>query len=421
MKQWHICEHATSHNEAGVVCGKGLRGGKPSHNICNVYCDSFTKSAKPTINGAHLQSVFPSPPAPAAAIIGSEAWGPRLWRKIFLRKNPDILFVQWVLAKLKEYRGCGCYDPAVAYVAAFPPVFGIGWFEWVWAWKNHVNRLLGKPMLSLQAARDIYFPARPENPARAIIVGRWFGLNMRSNARDSMRAAANRWGVDYVELTKSIAPRDPHGGSAAFAEKLQLDRHAAGYGQVLYLDADMIVRSDCPSPFDLVPIDAFGVVSSDQPGHENRQLATTTLKPIFAKLDMDFDPQVDHFNGGFYLFSPIFHSRVFEDARALASRESNRHWTCFEEGYMSAAIKDADCPVTRLPITYNRCGGPSREWWKPEMQDYIQHYAGGGTRDARMDATIWDLAPGMRIQADHGSAAESRSTAAAAHPESKAA
>jgi hypothetical protein len=317
-------------------------------------------------------------------IVFESHWGPPIWAHLHTVETCTRSYLMDAIARIPKAT-CDCYKLALAYIEA--NLHGDDVCpEFLYRFHNKANEHARKPTLSWEECRRRWAIALP-NPRRAIVVGNWFGDRMRPKCRESMQDASNRWGVEYVELTDPLS-----GTTSGFTEKLHLDQHAAAFDQVCYFDRDIIIRSDCPSPFDLVRVQSFGAVPSSQPGHDFTHVADAELKPVFDRHHVPFNPNRDHFNGGLYIFSPAVHGSIFSDARKIASYEQSRNWAVYEEGIVSLAAARSGIPLTRLSCEFNRCGGPARETWQPKMASMVQHYCGDHEqRDRRMDATIWQV------------------------------
>jgi hypothetical protein len=311
-------------------------------------------------------------------------WGAVGWARLFTAATPGRSLFNEVLASLPEL--CDCMDHAKAYISRVNPRLSpASWFDDLYDFKRSVCESLAQPSIDREAARVRW--GRMASPHRAMIVGNWYGDGILPNSRASMIAACRRWGIAFIELTSALLP-----GTDAFAEKLELEKHASGFDQVIYLDRDVVIRSDSPNPMDLVPVYQFGAVPSYQPDHDWRDTANAELRPLFEASGLRFAADTDHFNGGLYIFSPHVHSSIFEDARRMDAATPNRHWAVHEEGCVSLAAIRSGYAIKRLPMEFNRVGGPSRERWVPAMECFIQHYAGrDGRREERMERTIWKL------------------------------
>ena len=70
----------------------------------------------------------------------------------------------------------------------------------------------------------------------------------RPNSRESMIAAADRWGADFIS-----SDRKPLGDAYGVTfTKAYIDQLLIGYDQIAFFDADCIIRSDAPTPFTLI-------------------------------------------------------------------------------------------------------------------------------------------------------------------------
>ena len=248
--------------------------------------------------------------------------------------------------------------------------------------------LHGTSLLSYLIRRS-YDAARPQ---RIIPKGRAVAtLNVHNdwlphNFRESMRHAAQRWGAEFVEIRTPIVPwPDP------YWEKLNLDRHLTMYERVVYLDRDVVIRSDCPNLFELVPEEAFGYVPSEQPGHELVDIhIRPNMQELVDLLQLDFDYTRDYLNSGVMIFSPQRHKQVFSLARDLHPIPWKRNWVTVDQGLIALALKLAGVPVKVLPPEFNRCGDKVWNHWKPEIDDYVWHFCGRKTWE-KMANTIWKV------------------------------
>lgn len=125
----------------------------------------------------------------------------------------------------------------------------------------------------------------------------------RQNSKESMYAASKRWGVDFVAYTN----KDLGEGYGTTFNKAHLDFMAYGYDEMMYIDADCIIRSDAPNPFDLIKEEKIVAV---QNGNERIGNYLNTLNQHFGNLlrinqqrqmlDIIERPEI-YFNTGFML------------------------------------------------------------------------------------------------------------------------
>ena len=218
---------------------------------------------------------------------------------------------------------------------------------------------------------------------KAVITLNLYGDGMPENVRASQRAAAERWNVEYVEITCPI-----FGWHAPFLEKLHLDRHAAPYDRVVYLDRDVVVRADCPSLFDLVPLDRIGAVASEQEGHNLLFHIQPKMDSLCRLVGATMDYTTEYINSGVLVFNPHVHQPAFEAARCLHGISRERSWEVYDQGCLSLGIKWSGTLLHLLPTEFNRCGQRLWDYWTPRMDSYIWHFCGKKTW-AAMQETKW--------------------------------
>jgi Erv1 / Alr family len=85
--------------------------------------------------------------------------GPGLWDLLHTAKNPS----QDLIDRITKAIPCGaCRTHWLEYLAAHPPDFGAGWFEWTWAAHNAVNERIGNPIMTIDEARATWGVAREQ-------------------------------------------------------------------------------------------------------------------------------------------------------------------------------------------------------------------------------------------------------------------
>lgn len=228
------------------------------------------------------------------------------------------------------------------------------------------------------------------------------GNVLHTNSRASMEAAAARWGADYIEITEPFwtAPEGalPHWGKAQLAPWLD----ELGYTRAVYFDADILIRSDCPSLFDKVDPGYVGVVSNDQidgtlwqPGARNRYF--TALNWWARRFETDVPPMHEHVNTGVIVFEPKTHGLLFAKWRAAADTVKwRRQVTMIDQAAFSVLLSQlhgevhGDGERTLLPMQFNtlvyrhdliRSTGL--------MQTYVYHFTGNNKE--RLPSTQWSV------------------------------
>lgn len=125
------------------------------------------------------------------------------------------------------------------------------------------------------------------------------------NVRDSHLAAARRWGAEYRELT---APSDD-----VFWDKHMALARVTDAERLLWIDGDVIVREDCPSPFEHVDETSVAAVRCfQQPNPEAVEIARDWWRPVVEHMDIEVKlHQSTYVNGGFIVCTPAYHGDLF--------------------------------------------------------------------------------------------------------------
>jgi hypothetical protein len=181
------------------------------------------------------------------------------------------------------------------------------------------------------------------------------------NAKASVEAAAKRWGVELVEIKNRLYARD------WFAAKFRIGPYVDD--RALFLDADVVIRSDCPSPFDVVPESDFGAVANFQDGmidHEKYQRPSWELACRMLGMAKPYDVG-QYINAGLILFS----KRHLPTLDYLDRRCTNTDGVN-EQAAWSVMLADEN--TTYLPKEWNRVGPAV---WKsgPDMKALVYHFA----------------------------------------------
>lgn len=191
----------------------------------------------------------------------------------------------------------------------------------------------------------------------------------RPNSRESIESAAKRWGCEIVEVKDYLGAGNP------FAAKFRIDQFCGPGDRCLYLDADMLIRSDCPSPFDLVPVHKIGAVLNGQ-GDTHNGVPETYQRPSWERACKMLNIQrkysdAEYINGGMILFSDSMGHGAC--ARSLCNCITDTKGVN-EQAAWSVAIASLGL-AHYLPRTFNRIG--PAVWERGDaMADFIWHFAG---------------------------------------------
>lgn len=204
------------------------------------------------------------------------------------------------------------------------------------------------------------------------------------NGRNSQIAAAQRWGATYIELTSSEVP--------GYQGKIHYDKKLPD-GRFVWMDNDVMIRSDCPSPFEVVPEGKFGLVRAHHPSHGGATPIVEEKLPKWLKragVPGEHDIKKEYCNTGFYVFDLPYHRPVFDKARELAKDHWDENWWIADQGMMYAAMKLLDFERCYIPPMFQHNGSDLWYGWTPTMNKLGFHFCGPINQWIAGNKTVWD-------------------------------
>jgi len=194
-----------------------------------------------------------------------------------------------------------------------------------------------------------------------------------------MQAYAERIGADFKVIdTLSVFPvhqawqvRGVCGKRASW-EKLRMGEFLETYDRAIFIDADAVIREDCPSLFDIVPEDSFAGYN-EVPWHPT-DIMVDRIKRIadFYGLVPPLHDGTQYLNSGVLVASKI-HRDVFKVPKL--EYKTPLH----EQDYINLQLLYKKIKVFRLPWQYHCLvtdgWGPKEA--APKEQAFIRHYASG--------------------------------------------
>jgi len=180
--------------------------------------------------------------------------------------------------------------------------------------------------------------------------------------RPTIESYATRTGSDLVVIDQvKESTTTPH------YEKLQLGRLLTKYRRIVYLDADLIVRDDCPDLFKVVPEDHVGLFNEAPYVEDDLGLTMREASKVFRIPLKDWDG--DYYNTGVMIIS-----RMHRDLFTKPVTQNIYHH--FEQSYLNLRIQQTHTRVHRLDYRYNRIKALDRHLGEHRLNSYIIHYAG---------------------------------------------
>ena len=173
--------------------------------------------------------------------------GRRAWSLLWSRNNPDK---QWFdeIWKKNIPQGCSCKKDADSLLSKCPPRLDSeeSWFAWKHEFHNLVNAKLNKPTVSLDRARMLWRNERPATDRQRAIVTVANGpefVEVLKLTRPAMQAYADRVNADLIDLDNDTEDWGP-------MEKFRTWHFAKQYDEVLFVDADCLIKPNAPNIFE---------------------------------------------------------------------------------------------------------------------------------------------------------------------------
>lgn len=164
----------------------------------------------------------------------------------------------------------------------------------------------------------------------------------RPNSRESMESAASRWGADFI----AVRARPFGNDFGPTYTKVFLDEYASGYDEIVFFDADCIIRSDTPTPFTLIIPEKIRAVQNgnERIGNYQNTLAQHNYNLLRInqqqKLLEHIDNVNEYFNTGFLLTNIQTLRKLCHLVRCiLPEMYADRHNPIYEQALFNYAAR----------------------------------------------------------------------------------
>lgn len=146
------------------------------------------------------------------------------------------------------------------------------------------------------------------------------------------------------------------------------------FDRIAFMDADMIIRDDCPSLFDVVPEDQFGIFNEGE--YTPRAMCIREVQKVF-NVDIKNWDGVTYYNTGVFVCSKQ-HRFIFNIAEQIKPLRN----AFGEQTYLNMKIMANPNQVKVFPLSYkfNRLSIMDRILGMTRLDSYIIHYAGDGDK-----------------------------------------
>jgi len=154
---------------------------------------------------------------------------------------------------------------------------------------------------------------------------------------------------------------------------LEIKKILESVDRVLMLDADILIRPDCPNLFDLIPEDKVGSVKENVGSRKDtRNNLIDVVQQLWGNVGWDY-----YTNAGVFMLSAQ-HKNIFDPHKG-------EYWCQFGNGdvHMGYNVAKYKHEVYELPFQLNHMTPWSDEWngYANRFDSHIIHYAGEGVFD----------------------------------------
>jgi hypothetical protein len=182
-------------------------------------------------------------------------------------------------------------------------------------------------------------------------------------AEPFFNAYADKCGADLLVLKELPPLPSPHWAKFSIHELLKKQ-----YDRIAFIDADIIIRPDTPSLFDLVPEDQFGIFNEG-----TYMPRAVCIREVMKVHDVKLPKWngKDYYNTGVMVVSKQ-HRHIFTVSAAIKPLRNSFG----EQTFLNLKIMNSDVKVFSLPYKFNRMSHLDRIIGVSRLDSYLVHYAG---------------------------------------------
>jgi lipopolysaccharide biosynthesis glycosyltransferase len=177
------------------------------------------------------------------------------------------------------------------------------------------------------------------------------------------RNYAEKIGAKFVLMTS------PTSAANVYYEKFHMHDLLGEYDRAIILDADVIVRNDCPSLFEVVPEDKIGMYDEHALAtEEEKRVHRDVMREAFSLLGARPFKATSFYNGGV-----IVASRAHRDAFRKPKEVAMRYW---DQPAINIGIQREGIQVHDIGYNFNRMPYVDGRVPGSRLDCYVVHYAG---------------------------------------------
>lgn len=197
-------------------------------------------------------------------------------------------------------------------------------------------------------------------------------------------AYAEKCDAELIVLTKCETVPTAHWLKFACYDLLKKE-----FDRIAYIDADIIIRDDAPSLFDVVPEDEFGIFNEG--AFTQRSICIYEVLKVYKIEDFQYDGST-YYNTGVFVASRR-HRHIFKVVEQILPLRNSFG----EQTFLNMKIMMSKEKVFPLHYNFNRMSIMDRATGVSRLGSYFIHYAGDGDRlfdKLDRDITAWKEANG---------------------------
>ncbi len=184
------------------------------------------------------------------------------------------------------------------------------------------------------------------------------------NVKPSFEAYADKVDADLIVLKQGQGNfPSPHWWKLAIYEFLKKD-----YKRLIYMDADIIIRPDCPNLFEVVPENEMALFNEGR--FTPRSICIYEAQVKYGNFKTKYDG-MSYYNTGVMVISRE-HRHIFKPV----NEPINLRWAFGEQTYLNYRILNTGVKVHELDCKFNRLSIMNKWLGVSRLDSYIVHYAG---------------------------------------------
>ncbi len=191
----------------------------------------------------------------------------------------------------------------------------------------------------------------------------------------SLKAYAKKIGAEFFCINdQKISKTTPHW------EKFQIYEMLDTFDRILYVDTDILIRSDCPDLFEEVPEGKLGMF--------NEAKFTDRSKELMIDICKSYNVKLPGWDGKYYNSGVIVISQTHKE---LFKKPDMEVFSFYEQSYINMKIAQMGVGMHELDYKFNRMACMDKFTGESRYASYVMHYAGYPSLEVALELIEKDL------------------------------